>query len=37
MSDDDAKAIDDLAKDPAYREYLRGQVEARENGQGGKY
>lgn len=37
MSSDDAKAVDDLAKDPAYREYLRGQVEARENGQGGNY
>ncbi|MBF7020832.1 hypothetical protein [Staphylococcus kloosii] len=37
MSSEDAKAVDDLAKDPAYRDYLRGQVEARENGQGGNY
>lgn len=34
---EDAEAVDELPKDPAYREYLRGQVEAREKGQGGNY
>jgi len=37
MPSQDAEAVDELSKDPAYREYLRGQVEARENGQGGNY
>lgn len=37
MPSEDAKAVDELSKDPAYREYLRGQIEARENGQGGNY
>ncbi|MEY8621493.1 hypothetical protein AALJ42_10975 [Staphylococcus xylosus] len=37
MSSEDADAVDELSKDPAYKEYLRGQVEARSNGQGGNY
>lgn len=37
MPSEDAEAVDELSKDPAYREYLRGQIEARENGQGGNY
>lgn len=37
MSSEDADAVDELSKDPAYKEYLRGQVEARANGQGGNY
>jgi len=37
MPSEDAEAVDELSKDPAYRDYLRGQVEARENGQGGNY
>ncbi|MFG0935252.1 hypothetical protein ACF91D_31875, partial [Staphylococcus sp. 231237_7MaSpsaltlick] len=37
MPSEDAEAVDELSKDPAYREYLRGQVEARANGQGGNY
>lgn len=37
MPSEDAEAVDELSKDPAYREYLRGQIEARENGQGKKF
>lgn len=37
MSSDEANTVDELAEDPAYIEYLRGQIEARENGQGGTY
>ena len=37
MSSEDADAVDELSKDPAYKEYLRGQVEAHSNGQGGNY
>ncbi|PTF31439.1 hypothetical protein BUY21_12225, partial [Staphylococcus cohnii] len=37
MSSEDADAVDELSKNPAYKEYLRGQVEARANGQGGNY
>lgn len=37
MPSEDAEAVDELSKDSAYREYLRGQVEARANGQGGNY
>ncbi|MBZ8162525.1 hypothetical protein FOG31_10670 [Staphylococcus aureus] len=37
MTQDEANAVNELAKDPAYIDYLRGQVEARENGQGGNY
>lgn len=37
MPSEDAEAVDELSKDPAYKEYLRGQVEARENGQGRNY
>ncbi|MCD8801486.1 hypothetical protein K1Y24_05870 [Mammaliicoccus sciuri] len=37
MTQDEANAVNELAEDPAYIDYLRGQVEARENGQGGNY
>ncbi|PTE95492.1 hypothetical protein BUY36_13560, partial [Staphylococcus cohnii] len=37
MSSEDADAVDELYKDPAYKEYLRGQVKARDKGQGGNY
>lgn len=37
MPSEDAEAVDELSKDPAYREYLRRQIEARENGQGKKF
>ncbi|MEX5934916.1 hypothetical protein [Mammaliicoccus sciuri] len=37
MSSDEANTVDELAENPAYIEYLRGQIEAIENGQGGTY
>ncbi|PTE32689.1 hypothetical protein BUY94_09800 [Mammaliicoccus fleurettii] len=37
MSADEANTVDELAENPAYIEYLRGQIEAIENGQGGTY
>lgn len=37
MTQDETNAVNELAEDPAYIDYLRGQVEARENGQGGNY
>lgn len=37
MPSDEANTVDELAEDPAYIEYLRGQIEARENEQGGNY
>lgn len=32
MQSEDAKVVDELFKDIAYREYLRGQIETRQNG-----
>ncbi|MDK9848056.1 hypothetical protein [Staphylococcus equorum] len=32
MPSEGAEAVDELSKDPTYREYLRGQIEAREKG-----
>lgn len=38
MTDDEAAAVDEAAEGPGdYIGFLRGQVEARENGQGGNY
>ena len=37
MTQDEANTVNEPAEDPAYIDYLRGQVEARENGQGGNY
>ncbi|MBM6629269.1 hypothetical protein JTF04_06180 [Mammaliicoccus vitulinus] len=37
MPSDEANSVDELADNPDYVEYLRGQIEARENGQGGNY
>lgn len=37
MPSENAEVVDELANDPAYVAYLRGQIEARANGQGGTY
>lgn len=37
MPSDEGETVDELAEDPNYIDYLRGQVEAREKGQGGTY
>lgn len=38
MDSEEAETVRDMAQDdPGYEDFLRGQVEARQNGQGGNY
>lgn len=37
MSADEANKVDELADNPEYIDYLRGQVEARQNGESDNY